>query len=106
MPDSDETLAQITAVVEREYVAFRLEHARLGTVDSPAGFAARFAPQVAEALAPVVAARVKQARVGVLRETSNDVLRGAPVGNEVYSARQVADYLAARARIEHRKDAQ
>jgi hypothetical protein len=29
-------------VIQREYEAFRRHHAELGTVDSPAGFAARF----------------------------------------------------------------
>lgn len=43
--------ARAAEVLAAQYEAFRREHAALGTVDSPEGFAARYAPGAAAALA-------------------------------------------------------
>lgn len=39
-------------VIEREFEAFRLHHAELGTADTPAGFAARFREWITPHLTP------------------------------------------------------
>lgn len=46
--------------VEAQYEAFRLHHADVGTLDSPAGFARRFREWIAPTIASVYPPAMKQ----------------------------------------------